>query len=312
MAQVTTVQVLAGVGAGLLAPLVYRLLNFIWLYFLRPNTVHTFLHTPSAYALVTGATDGIGKAVAQELYDQGFNLILHGRSEEKMRKVAEQIRSRGARDVLYFIADASATGLDYERLLRPYRDLQITLVIHNVGGQSWTTERVDGLSESDIYETVQKNALFSLLLTRTLLPKLRASAKNAPVLVQFVGSMAGEISPVRFSVYAGSKGFLKALVRGLDNDEHFWDGPSGVQFEYLMVGQVQSNSVHCAESWGAPSSERFAKAMIGRMGCGWRKYAPYWPHATLLWTMELLGEKTIDKYTAQAMRELGAAEEKRA
>lgn len=138
---VSAVQALAAVGLILLVPQVYRFLHFAWLYFLRPSAVHKYLHGPLTYALVTGATDGIGRAVAQELYDRGFNLILHGRNEEKMRKVADSIRARGTRDVRYFIADASAPGIEFERLLEPYSSLNIRLVIHNVGGQPWTRER---------------------------------------------------------------------------------------------------------------------------------------------------------------------------
>lgn len=172
------------------------------------------------------------------------------------------------------------------------------------------SRRIDGLVEKDLYSIVQKNAMFPLLLTRALLPKLRATAKSGPVLIQFVGSLSGEISPTRFSPYAGSKAFLKALVRGLDNDEHFWGTPTGVQFEYLMVGQVQTNSVRCEATWGSPSSETFAKAMVARIGCGWRMYAPYMPHAVMRWAMELLGERAIDKYTAEAIGKLMAEEEK--
>jgi len=307
----TAVQVLAALGVVLLAPQVYRFVNFIWLYFLRPSTVHKYLHVLPAYALITGATDGIGKAVAQELYDKGFNLILHGRNEEKMRKVAEDIRARGARDVRYFLADASDQGHDFARLLEPFKDLKITLVIHNVGGQGWTRHRIDGLSEANIYGIVHRNAMFPLLLTRALLPKLRKTAKLGPVLVQFVGSQSGEISPPRFSTYAGSKAFLKALTRGLINDERFWDGPTGVTFEYLMVGQVVSNSVHAEASFGSPSSDTFAKALVARIGCGWRMYAPYMPHAVMQWAIELLGESTVDKYTAQAIGELMDAEVKK-
>lgn len=138
---VTIVQALAAVGVLFLLYQTYRFVDFVWLYLLRPSTIHEYLHVPPAYALVTGATDGIGKALAEELYDKGFNLILHGRNEEKMRKVADAIRARGARDVRYFIADASRSHPDFAQVLEPYKDLKITLVVHNVGGQAWTRHR---------------------------------------------------------------------------------------------------------------------------------------------------------------------------
>lgn len=130
----TVVEVLAVAGASGIIPLVYRLVNFVWLYFFRPSSVHNYIHGSSAYALVTGASDGIGKAVAQELYQKGFNLILHGHNEDKMRKAVEEIRAGGLRDVRFFLADATISDHDFADMMEPYKGLNITVVIHNVGG----------------------------------------------------------------------------------------------------------------------------------------------------------------------------------
>ena len=60
------------------------------------------------------------------------------RNEVKMQKVVEELRQRVPEkkdaDVRYFIADASASGLDYAKIVQPLKDLHITLVYHNVGG----------------------------------------------------------------------------------------------------------------------------------------------------------------------------------
>lgn len=123
------------VGAIVVASQVLHFVQFIWFYFLRPSSVRKYLHGPAPYALVTGATDGIGKAVAHELFHKGFNLIIHGRNEEKIRKVIAEIKATGGNgDIRYFVADASKGGHDFAQLLAPFADLNITLVIHNVGG----------------------------------------------------------------------------------------------------------------------------------------------------------------------------------
>ena len=89
---------------------------------------------------MTGATDGIGKATAAKLLRNGFNLILHGRNEAKMRRVVEELRAgvpeRRDADVRYFIADASEPvgGGEFGRLVDPFGELHVTLVYHNVGG----------------------------------------------------------------------------------------------------------------------------------------------------------------------------------
>ena len=126
-------------------PHLYRVGSFVWLYFLRPSSIRRYLHGPAPYALVTGATDGIGKALARELLRNGFNLIIHGRNEAKMRKVTEDLRmsvpEKPDADIRYFIADASQAGHDFAKMIEPFKDLQITMVYHNVGGSDTSPER---------------------------------------------------------------------------------------------------------------------------------------------------------------------------
>ena len=145
MSNSTALNVLAGTGAVLLIPCLYRLSSFIWLYFLRPSSIKSYVHGAAPYALVTGATDGIGKATAAELLRNGFNLVIHGRNEAKMQKVVEELRARvperASADIRYFLADASDGGLDFSAMIEPIKDLHITYVLHNVGGSDLSPER---------------------------------------------------------------------------------------------------------------------------------------------------------------------------
>ncbi|KZT70375.1 NAD(P)-binding protein [Daedalea quercina L-15889] len=280
-----------------------RLLDFVWFYCLRPSSVHRYLHDPPAYALVTGASDGIGKSVARELYDNGFNLILHGRNEEKLRRVADEIRARGSRDVRYFIADASDESHDFAKLVQPFSELNITIVFHNVGGSGIARDGIDSFTDTGLAGIVHQNATFPLLLTRALLPQLRTSAKRGPVIAQFVGSVTADITPPRLVAYSASKAFLRALSRALDNDEQLWGTPSGVRFACITVGEVQSNSHKATASLVCPTADRFAKAVVARIGCERRQYTPWMPHAMLNWVTGLLPEYVLDKTVATAMRQ---------
>ncbi|RPD54339.1 NAD(P)-binding protein [Lentinus tigrinus ALCF2SS1-7] len=309
----TIVNVLAVLGGLLATPHLCRIASFVWLYFLRPSSIRQYLHGPqdSTYAVVTGATDGIGKATAAELLRNGFNVILHGRNETKMKKVVEELRARVPErkdaDVRYFIADASAGGQDFAKLVEPYRDLHVTLVYHNVGGGDMSGQRLDERTEENIHSLVNLNALFPLFLNRALLPQLRRSAKSGPVLVNFVGSVAGDIAPPRLAVYAAGKGFLESLTRGLDNDEQFFDGPTGVRYCYLAVAAVHSDNHEApiATSFTTPTCERFAKCILDRAGCGRRRVAPYWVHGMMQYFIrEVAGDGVVDKASAEQMQGL--------
>ena len=117
--------------------------DFIWFHYLRPTSWTRFLHSTKPYALITGATDGIGKSTAKELYMKGFNLILHGRNEEKMKRAVEEVRaanSASGLDVKYFIADVGRPDIDFEGIARQFEGLDITLFVNNVGASFPTNE----------------------------------------------------------------------------------------------------------------------------------------------------------------------------
>ena len=130
-------------------------LDFIWFYFLRPtNGWEKYLQGPPPYAVITGSTDGIGKATARELYHKGFNLILHGRNEEKLKGVIEEIQSTKSKrtgkvqDVKYFLEDASKAGVDFEGIAKRFEGLNVTIFVNNVGGFTIRPERFGDLAPS--------------------------------------------------------------------------------------------------------------------------------------------------------------------
>lgn len=121
-----------------------NLLDVIWFYFLRPTDAYKkYLTGPHSYALITGATDGIGKALAKELYDKGFNLIIHGRNEEKILSVIDELKnsSSSGGDVKYFVADANRPDVDFEGIAKGFEGLNVTLMVNNIGGVRIRLER---------------------------------------------------------------------------------------------------------------------------------------------------------------------------
>jgi NAD(P)-dependent dehydrogenase (short-subunit alcohol dehydrogenase family) len=124
--------------------------------------------------LVTGSTDGIGKAAARILAGQGHRVLLHGRNREKGGRVLEELESEtGSGDLDLFIADL-AVQEQVRGLAGEVRDAyeRLDVLVNNAG--VYMPERE--VAAGGVEMTVAVNFLAQVLLTHELLPFLQASA----------------------------------------------------------------------------------------------------------------------------------------
>ncbi|CAF4357717.1 unnamed protein product, partial [Adineta steineri] len=86
-------------------------------------------HSDTIWALVTGASDGIGKAIALELSSRGFKVILHGRNRTKLEAVAKELKG----ETKIFVMDGSNFSRnDIDRMKQELQSLEIGILINNV------------------------------------------------------------------------------------------------------------------------------------------------------------------------------------
>jgi NAD(P)-dependent dehydrogenase (short-subunit alcohol dehydrogenase family) len=147
---------------------------------------------PQATILVTGATDGLGRSVAQVLAAKGATVLLHGRSPERLEATLKELRSQsGTEKVNSYVADLSSLAAVRdlaERILSEHDRLDV--LVNNAGVIS-----PDRKESEDGYElTFAVNYLSHFLLTRLLLPRLKGSAPSRIVNVASAGQ-----SPLDFS-----------------------------------------------------------------------------------------------------------------
>jgi NAD(P)-dependent dehydrogenase (short-subunit alcohol dehydrogenase family) len=166
--------------------------------------------------LITGATDGLGRALATELAREGATLLLHGRDEAKGERTLGQIRAAtGSERVRFLRADLSS--LDEVRglgeLVLGETDRLDVLV--NNAGIGTTTEGVDGREESrDGFELrFAVNYLAGYLLTRLLLDLLRASAPARIVNVSSAGQAPIDFEDVMLTHrYSGVQAYCQSKL----------------------------------------------------------------------------------------------------
>jgi NAD(P)-dependent dehydrogenase (short-subunit alcohol dehydrogenase family) len=146
--------------------------------------------------LITGATDGLGKAVALQLARTGATLLLHGRDEARGQQSLEEIRAQtGNTRLQWYRADFEALSQVRALAERLAREQECLDVLVNNAGIGTTLPGGGARQESeDGYELrFAVNYLAPFLLTRLLLPTLRQSAPARIVNV----SSAGQ-APINF------------------------------------------------------------------------------------------------------------------
>jgi len=166
--------------------------------------------------LITGATDGLGRALAERLAEQGATLLLHGRDEAKGARVVEEIGGASGNGRLRFLR-ADLASLEEVRglgeLVMGETDRLDALV--NNAGIGTTTAGTEGREESrDGFELrFAVNYLAGYLLTRLLLDLLRASAPARIVNVSSAGQAPIDFGDVMLTHgYSGVQAYCQSKL----------------------------------------------------------------------------------------------------
>jgi 3-oxoacyl-[acyl-carrier protein] reductase len=132
------------------------------------------LRIKGKYALVTGGTHGIGKAIAMVLADEGCNVAVCARTLSRLRETEKQVRAKGV-DCLAIQADAT-TKKDVKRvfnkIIKEWGSLHI--LVNNVGGGGrWGTEDIINTDEKVWQEVYDKNVISSIRFIQLAIPYMR-------------------------------------------------------------------------------------------------------------------------------------------
>jgi len=165
-----------------------------------------------ARVLVTGASGGIGRALATELHRRGAALMLVGRDTAALDRIAVALggASHRVRVVAADLATAAGRGDIVEKAI----DWDCNVLVNNAGLGEFAF--VDEQTDTDLERLFAVNALAPMQITRALLPLLRRWPEAA---VLNVGSVFGSLAYPGFAAYSASKfalrGYTEALRREL-------------------------------------------------------------------------------------------------
>lgn len=162
------------------------------------------------HCLLTGATGGIGQAIAHALAERGTSILLQGRNKQAL----EQLRSElpGRHDIT--VADLSTKAGRKQLVLDAYTAGNLTMLINNAGTSHLSL--LEETSEEAITDLLHINLLAPMTITQGLLPLLERHPNSTIV---NIGSAFGSIGFAGQTSYCASKfglrGFTEALHREL-------------------------------------------------------------------------------------------------
>jgi NAD(P)-dependent dehydrogenase (short-subunit alcohol dehydrogenase family) len=182
-------------------------------------------------ALISGASGGIGRVIAQELAQRGAAIALTGRDRDALESTRAAVEAVGAQ---HLVAPADlGSDTDIARLLEVVtEDLGVVDVLINNAAMAGPTAPLTDTDVADFERTLRINLVGPFALSRAVVPGMRALGHGTIV---NIGSIAGvEAYPLRSS-YASSKWGLEGLTRTLAAEL----GPDGIRVNIVSPGPTE-------------------------------------------------------------------------
>jgi len=224
------------------------------------------LHLDGKIALVTGASQGLGYAVALALSREGARVALNSRNLEKLQKAAQTIQAETGNEVKPFamdVIDPQAADTLIDQVVNSFGGLD--LLVTNAGGPP--AGSFETFSDDDWHHAVELCFLSQVRLIRSALPHLRNS-KSASVLT--VTSMSVK-QPVPNLILSNS---VRMATIGLTKSLALELGSQGIRFNSILPGWTETDRVvtlmkHRAQASGLSIEEETRRqskdSPLGRM-----------------------------------------------
>jgi len=235
------------------------------------------------WALVTGATDGIGKGFCMELAKKGLNLVLVSRSPDKLAAVAQEIEEKFKVQTKVVAIDFSKEQNVQEKIEAAIKDLSVGVLVNNVGMSYEFPEYFllleDGAEKCRTLVDLNINSVLNV--TRAVLPSMVSRKKGAVINMSSLSATCGPL----LAVYAASKAFVTQFTSDLEMEYR----DQGITVMCAAPYYVVSNMSKIRRSTlTIPTAPMYASSVLGQLGSTAFTYG-YWAHDLVAFGISLLG-----------------------
>jgi len=290
-----------------------RILRVIWIYFLRPSK--SFAKHKGNWAVVTGASWGIGYGFSLSLAKRGMNIALLARSGERLKEVALEIENTYKVKTKVVVVDFESRDLSiYKAVEEELKDLKITLLVNNVGINTSYPKLFEETSLEEIDNITHININAANHMTNLLLPQMKERKFGTIINVSSASAHVKQPTPL-FAVYSGTKAYNQKFSMSLA-EEVKKDGIEVLAVTPYFVTSKMSRSrkgslMICTE-------KTHAEEALNKLGYNMQTVIPWFNHylqyvltANLPYVAQL-GNKTVYGFRKRAIQREAEKEKEKA
>eukprot|EP00435_Cladocopium_sp_Y103_P048511 s541_g14.t1 len=268
-------------------------------FFFRPGKE---LKQYGQWAVVTGATDGIGKAYAMELARQGLNVLLVARSEERLTETAKELKGKYPVTIDQLKVDFSNFDAAARQAVREkVATLDVGILINNVGLSYPYTKYFHELKDQEVADIMEVNMSRIVLGDESGSPGMLSRRRGAIV---NTSSGSGRATSPLLAEYSAAKAYVERFSMGLGAEL----ASKGIHVQAQTPLYVTTKMAKIRKSsMTVPSPQSYVECAARHIGYE-AVISPWWAHSLQLWLLALLPEAVSVKfldYQHQAIRKKG-------
>ncbi|KAG5274091.1 hypothetical protein AALO_G00159060 [Alosa alosa] len=229
------------------------------------------------WAVVTGATDGIGKSYAEELARRGFALMLISRSQERLDDVSQSLKSMYKVETKTIAVDFGGADI-YPKIEAGLEGLEIGVLVNNVGISYSYPEFYLNIPDLENFITTMINVNITSVchMTRLVLPRMVQRSKGV---ILNISSASGMYPVPLLTVYSASKAFVDFFSRGLHTEYKC----KGIIIQSVLPFFVATKMTKIRKpTLDKPTPDRYVAAEVQTVGLEDQTNG-YFPHAFMGW-----------------------------
>lgn len=240
--------------------------------------------------MVTGSTDGIGKAYAEQIARRGMNVILISRTKEKLENVARDIESKYKVKTKIIVADFSRGPEIYPSIEQQLKGLDIGVLVNNVGlGYDYPEYYLDLPNRNQhVMDLLHVNVTSVVMMTGVVLPGMVEKKKGVVI---NISSASGLVPTPLLTVYSSAKAFVDFFSVGLREEYR----SRGITVQCVMPYFVATKMSKMRKTnIAVPSTTNFAVSALNSVGVEDRTNG-YWTHSIMGYIFTALPESLCYK-----------------